>query len=593
MYRQACHSRGSGVRACAALLIAASRWLPGTRTDRLVDRRRALLPRIQCAQCGYPGCRPYAAAIAAGTRPTSTSARPGGDETVRRLATLLGRDAAPLARSRHRSLLRVARIDEALHRLQSMRSRVPGRRHRRRPADDAYRARGALHGLRAVPRAVPGRLHRNGASAWLSSILDRRLSGGVRMRANKRASRPPQPIRRGFLPKRLVLALRQHRGNPARPLVAVGDRVLKGQSIARPASRLGGRSRSSSGLGPRHRGAADTGQRSRDSLAVIVEADGKDELTGTGAFRLARTRIAKVGGARQRSAASSGSAAPPFPPPRSSPRRQPCKTLIVNGAECEPYISCDDALMREARTGHRRRRAAHGGPARSADVHHRGRARQAAAIAAIEAAAGAAGRRASELCRVPALYPAGGERQLIEVLTGRGSAERPLPIEIGFVCQNVGTALAVERLVHARRAADHTHRHRDRAAGCARRTMSKRRSARRSPSSSSIAGATPSVQRLIGGGTMMGYALPDDGIPIVKATNCIFAATTGEVRARMHEWPCIRCGECARACPARLHAAGAIDRRPRRRFRFARDASGSTTASNAVAAMSCAPVTFR
>ena len=65
-------------------------------------------------------------------------------------------------------------------------------------------------------------------------------------------------------------------------------------------------------------------------------------------------------------------------------------------------------------------------------------------------------------------------------------------------------------------------------------------------------GYTDDVVRLIAGGSMMGYALPDDDVPTTKATNCIIAATSDEVRIDPHEWPCIRCGDCALVCPSRL-----------------------------------------
>jgi electron transport complex protein RnfC len=65
-------------------------------------------------------------------------------------------------------------------------------------------------------------------------------------------------------------------------------------------------------------------------------------------------------------------------------------------------------------------------------------------------------------------------------------------------------------------------------------------------------GYKPGVLRLIAGGSMMGAALPDDDVPITKATNCVIAATAVEVRRDETEWPCIRCGDCAMACPSRL-----------------------------------------
>ena len=100
----------------------ASRHLPAQSCD-LVEQVNDLLPQTQCAQCGYPGCRPYAAAIV-DERVAINLCPPGGDETVRRLADLLGKDVLPLAEQRaERS---VAVIDEdAVHRLLHCRNACP------------------------------------------------------------------------------------------------------------------------------------------------------------------------------------------------------------------------------------------------------------------------------------------------------------------------------------------------------------------------------------------------------------------------------------------------------------------------------------
>lgn len=95
----------------AAILVYTARLLPGGE-DRAVDRIERLLPRIQCAQCGYPGCRPYARAIAEGQADINLCP-PGGEDTIARLAELLGREAPPLDTSLGQaSMNRTARIDE-------------------------------------------------------------------------------------------------------------------------------------------------------------------------------------------------------------------------------------------------------------------------------------------------------------------------------------------------------------------------------------------------------------------------------------------------------------------------------------------------
>jgi len=90
-------------------LSVAARRLPASDGD-LVEQINGLLPQTQCAQCGYPGCRPYASAIVDNTAAINLCP-PGGEETVRRLAELLGRDIVPLVES---TVPSVAVIDEAL-----------------------------------------------------------------------------------------------------------------------------------------------------------------------------------------------------------------------------------------------------------------------------------------------------------------------------------------------------------------------------------------------------------------------------------------------------------------------------------------------
>lgn len=99
--------------ALAAVLLATARLLPGE-DDSLAAQIERVLPRIQCGQCGYQGCTPYAQAIADGTAEINRCP-PGGEATIRELAELLGRDALPVDTSYgHASMESVARIDETL-----------------------------------------------------------------------------------------------------------------------------------------------------------------------------------------------------------------------------------------------------------------------------------------------------------------------------------------------------------------------------------------------------------------------------------------------------------------------------------------------
>ncbi|HUQ52637.1 MAG TPA: RnfABCDGE type electron transport complex subunit C, partial [Gammaproteobacteria bacterium] len=174
------------------------------------------------------------------------------------------------------------------------------------------------------------------------------------------------------------------------------------------------------------------------------------------------------------------------------------------------------------------------------------------AMEAIEAAAKVIEDPRLKLAEVPTIYPAGGERQLVELLTGEEVPSGRYPGEFGYVCQNVGTAYAVQRLHAARepltsRIVTIT--------GGGVRTPQNVDAPLGTPIAELVAlcgGYSDDVVRLIAGGSMMGFSLPSDDVPTTKATNCVIAATSTEVRLDPHEWACIRCGDCALVCPSRL-----------------------------------------
>jgi Na+-translocating ferredoxin:NAD+ oxidoreductase subunit C len=383
-------------------------------------------------------------------------------------------------------------------------------------------------------------------------VFERHLSGGILLPANK-VSSTLLPIRRGFVPTRLVLALHQHRGNPADPVVAIGDRVRKGQIVA--ASTMAPSAALHAGTSGVVRAIEERpvlgGNGVQPSRCIVIDTDGRDEampfaaLPGWPEPASAQREAIRAGGI-----VGLGGAVYPTADKLATP--VPCKTLIVNGAECEPYISCDDMLMRE--------NAADivAGALLLTDVLEAPRCIIAIerdkpqAMEAIDAAARAVDDPRLKLAEVPTIYPAGGERQLVELLTGEEVPSGRYPSEFGYVCQNVGTAFAVQRLRASReplasRIVTIT--------GGGVKTPQNVEAPIGTPIAELIAicgGYNEGVVRLIAGGSMMGYALPDDDTPLTKATNCIIAALADEVRTDTYEWPCIRCGDCAMACPSRL-----------------------------------------
>jgi len=383
-------------------------------------------------------------------------------------------------------------------------------------------------------------------------VFQRHLSGGVLLAANK-TSTTALPIRRGFVPTKLVLALQQHRGKPAEPVVAVGDRVLKGQLVAAAAGAPSAavHAGSSGFVRAIEERPALGGHGVQASPCIVIETDGRDERAPASALpSWPADRAAQLEAIRSGGIVGLGGAVYPTADKLATP--VPCKTLIVNGAECEPYISCDDLLMRE--------NAAEivAGALLLTDVLAAPRCIIAVesdkpqAMEAIETAAEAVRDARLKLAEVPTIYPAGGEKQLVELLTGEEVPSGRYPGEFGYVCQNVGTAYAVERL---RTAGEPLSARVVTVTGAGVRAPQNVEAPIGTPIAELVAlcgGYNEGVVRLIAGGSMMGYALPDDETPITKATNCIIAATADEVRTQSFEWPCIRCGDCAMVCPSRL-----------------------------------------
>ncbi len=381
-------------------------------------------------------------------------------------------------------------------------------------------------------------------------VFERHLSGGIHVPANKDAS-TAQPIRRGLIPSRLVLGLRQHRGSPAAPIVRVGDRVLAGEMIARPGPAPSAAVHASTSgwvraIEERLVLASDGVQ---PSPCIVIGTDGRDEREPRGepwpADRPAQLH-------RIRDAGIVGLGGAVFPTAEKLATPVPCKTLIVNGAECEPYVSCDDLLMREHAAdvvaGALLMTELLDAPLCIIAIERD----KPLAEEAIEEAAKVVNDPRLKLAEVPTIYPAGGERQLVELLTADEVPSTGYPSDIGYLCHNVGTAYALHALA-------------TRGEPLVSRIVTVTGGGVRQPQNVEVPLGTPIKDvidycggygrepvRLICGGSMMGQALPSDELPVTKATNCIIVATAAEVRTGAAEWECIRCGECATACPARL-----------------------------------------
>jgi electron transport complex protein RnfC len=377
------------------------------------------------------------------------------------------------------------------------------------------------------------------------------FNGGVKPDPNKSLS-TREPIARLALPPQLVIPLHQHIGGTPRPLVHVGDKVLRGQRIGAADGNVSSAVHApTSGhvvaIEPRPMPHAS----GLSSPAVVIEPDGLDAAIEREPFDW---HAAAPGEIRDflRDAGVVGLGGAVFP---SHLKLNPGKsghtdTLVINGAECEPFITCDDMLMRAEPENILRGALIMQRMLAAKQVLVALEDNKPEAAAALKAAAQLLGHASLEVVVVPTRYPAGGAKQLIRVLTGIEVPHGSRSTDYGVQCFNVATALAVWRALEhgeplTRRIVTVTGnverpRNFDVAIG--------------TPISHlfAAAGLKPDTDKLIMGGPMMGIPLPNIDAPVVKATNCLLASSPTLFAPPEPELPCIRCGECARACPADL-----------------------------------------
>jgi Na+-translocating ferredoxin:NAD+ oxidoreductase subunit C len=380
--------------------------------------------------------------------------------------------------------------------------------------------------------------------------------GGIHVPDEKDLSNgvPIEPIP---LPPRLVIPLAQHIGTPARPCVRVGEQVLKGQLIGEPEGYVSAAVHaSSSGLVVAIEPRPVPHPSGLSAPCVVIETDGEDAwapptepLTDyvhlDPAVVRERVRWAGVVGL-------GGASFPTSVKLNPGPDRR-LKTLIINGAECEPYITCDDRLMREQPgrilEGVRILRHLAGAERVLIGIEDN---KGAAISALVQALAATDLQGVVSVIPIPTLYPSGGERQLIRILTGLEVPSHGIPAQIGILCQNVGTAAAVADAVLRGQPLI------SRVVTVTGRSVAAPRNLEvpvGTPASTLIAhcgGYRKPPRKLLCGGPMMGFELPDAEVPVTKATNCLLAMTAAEAPDPGPALACIRCGRCAEVCPVRL-----------------------------------------
>ncbi len=378
-----------------------------------------------------------------------------------------------------------------------------------------------------------------------------RFRGGVHPQENKHLA-AEHAIRRLPIPERLHVPLLQHIGVPAAAHVKVGEKVLKGQLLGQAQGAVSA---------PVHAPTSGTVLAIGDYIAphpsglpvttITLETDGLDRWVTlepvSDPFALSGQEIAERVGAA--GIVGMGGAAFPSAVKLGASKRSQVRTLIVNAAECEPYLTCDDRLMRERPTeiveGIRIMMHALEAEAAVIAIEENKRIAREAISAACEA------HSTLKAVGVPTRYPMGSEKQMIQTVTGQEVPAGGLGMDIGVMVHNVGTAYAVHEAIHFGKP-------------LISRIVTVSGGAITLPKNVEVligtpisallnfcGGLTEEPNRLLMGGPMMGQVLPSTDAPVVKGLNGVLALTAQETRVG-RSGPCIRCGRCVLACPIGL-----------------------------------------
>jgi electron transport complex protein RnfC len=380
------------------------------------------------------------------------------------------------------------------------------------------------------------------------------VDGGVHPDEHKHES-TQRPISQLPLPKRLVLPLRQHVGNLPKVLVAVGDRVLKGQLLAEAEGNISAAIHApTSGVVAAIEDALIPHPSGLPDRCVVIDTDGKDEwVQRIKTDWRNQDRAGLLASLRNSGIVGFGGAA--FPTQvKLRTGKSHVKTLVINAAECEPYITCDDMLMRERAdeilSGVEIAQYLLGAEECLIGIEDN---KPEAAEAMRQACAKnpLAKKVRLEVIVVPTQYPSGDARQLIRLLTGVEVPTDKRSTDVGVQCFNVATLLAVHRYFdfgepalsrlvtitgNVAQPANY-----DVLFGTSVNDLVK-----------AAGGALIGTNDYIMGGPMMGFSLPSVDVPVTKAANCIIASAPNLFPPAPPAMPCIRCVRCADVCPVNL-----------------------------------------
>jgi electron transport complex protein RnfC len=360
------------------------------------------------------------------------------------------------------------------------------------------------------------------------------------------------PIEKAHIPKRVVIPLSQHTGAPAKPEVEIGEPVKKNQLIGSPQGFVSA---------PVHASISGKVVAISDFLhpsgrmipSIVIESDGKDEGVSLKEnhdyLNLSPEEIKTL--IKNAGIVGLGGAAFPTNVKLSPPKEKPIDTVILNGAECEPYLTADHRLMVE------RPQEIVGGLKiimRALGVTEGYIGIESNKPDAIEIMGEVVSKEPNiKVCPLKVKYPQGAEKMLIKAIKGREVPSRGLPMDVGVVVQNVGTALAIYEAVRfgkplTERVITITGK------GVKKpKNMMVRIGTLISELIEQCDGLVDGAVKVIVGGPMMGFAQWSLDVPIVKGTSGILVQTQDDFIPSEEYYACIRCGSCIDVCPMGLN----------------------------------------
>lgn len=359
-------------------------------------------------------------------------------------------------------------------------------------------------------------------------------------------------ITQANLPQRIVVPVSQHIGAPAKPEVNIGDEVKRGQVIGSTTGFVSSPVHAS--ISGKVTAIADSPTSAgRMVQSIVIESDGKDEAISftehADYMNLSAEEIKNL--IKDAGIVGMGGAAFPTNVKLSPPKEKTIDTVIINGAECEPYLTADHRLMvehpREVVEGLKILMKSLGVKEGHIGIEEN----KPDAIEAMKSAV--SGEPAIKVWSLEIKYPQGAEKMLIKAIKGREVPSKGLPMDVGVVVQNVGTALAVYEAVRfgkplIERVVTVTGN------GIKEpKNMMVRIGTLMSEVIEQCGGLVGTAVKVISGGPMMGFAQWTLDVPVVKGTSGILVLAEDEYVSSDQYSACIRCGSCIDVCPMGLN----------------------------------------